>query len=386
MGTRFLTQALPLENGEAPLVQSGIPDVPGRSYYQEFGKYAGAVFAEQPGIVLEATDRHVLIEHTDGTKKKIDLAYYSPSNRKTYQTTTPTVTVGQRVNQGDILVRSNMTDDQGQIALGLNANVIMMPWKGLNFEDGILVSESFAKRMTSQSMYQNRLDWTPDYKRGKHAFMGIFPSTFNKQQLSQIDENGIIKPGAMVHSGYPLILAARENESGGKKKGKRKLYSDATITWDHNDDGIVTDVFHSDKGTAVLVASRSSMKEGDKFCFDEKTDVLTSTGWKSIAEITCTDEVACLEGEQLVYRTPEAVHCYPQGGRMYHIKSQQVDLLVTEAHNMYVQRRNKKYFELIPAKDIYGKRVSYKKDAEWIGEDVEYVHGLRQTLSSRTQL
>ena len=139
-------------------------------------------------------------------------------------------------------VRSNMTDDKGEIALGLNANVMMMPWKGLNFEDGILVSESFAKRMTSQHMYQNRMDWTPDYKQGKHAFMGIFPSTFNRQQLEQMDENGIIKPGAVVHSGDPLILAARTNDSGGKKKGKRKLFSDATVTWDHHDDGVVTDV------------------------------------------------------------------------------------------------------------------------------------------------
>ena len=58
---------------------------------------------------------------------------------------------------------------------------------------------------------------------------------------------------------------------------------------------------------------------------------------------------------------------------MYKIQSQQVDLFVTEEHRMYVQRRNKLFFELLPAREIYGKRVSYKKDAEWIGEDVESV-------------
>ena len=186
MGSRMLTQALPLNGGEAPFVQTGVPGQPDRSYYQEFGRDAGAVFAEQPGIVLEATDRHVLIENADGTKKKLHLDYYSPSNRKTFSHQSPVVSVGQHIAPGDLLVKSNMTDDQGQIALGLNARVVMIPWKGLNFEDGMLVSESFAKRLTSQHMYQNRLDWTPDYKRGKHAFMGIFPSTFDKKQLENM--------------------------------------------------------------------------------------------------------------------------------------------------------------------------------------------------------
>jgi DNA-directed RNA polymerase subunit beta len=229
MGSRMLTQALPLNNGEAPLVQSGIPGQPDRSYYQDFGRDAGAVFADQPGTVLEATDNHILVENADGTKKKIWLDRYQPSNRKTYVNQTPLVMIGQKINPGDILAKSNMTDDQGQIALGLNAKVVMIPWKGLNFEDGMLVSESFATRMTSQHMYQNRLDWTPDYKQGKHAFMGIFPSTFERKQLDRMDEHGVIKPGTVVKSGDPLILAARANDNSGKK-GKRKLYSDASVT------------------------------------------------------------------------------------------------------------------------------------------------------------
>ncbi|HBT76568.1 MAG TPA: hypothetical protein DEB39_06495, partial [Planctomycetaceae bacterium] len=263
MGSRMLTQSLPLKNGEAPLVQSGVPGRPDRSYYQEFGRDVGAVFAEQPGIVLEATDRHVLIENADGTKKTIHLDRYQPSNRKTYSHQEPVVGVGQHVASGDLLVKSNMTDDQGQVALGLNARVVMVPWKGLNFEDGMLVSESFARRMTSQHMYQSRLDWTPDYKRGKNVFMGIFPRTFDRRQLDSMDDEGIVTPGTVVRSGDPLILAARLTD-GGIKKGKRRLFSDASVTWDHHDDGVVTDVFHNEKGTAVLVKTESQLRDGDK--------------------------------------------------------------------------------------------------------------------------
>jgi len=282
MGSRFLAQSLPLSQGEAPFVQAGVPDKPGRSYDQEFGREVGAVFADLPGTVLEATDRHVLIEQMDGTKKTIHLDRYQPSNRKTFSHQEPVVTVGQRVRPGDLLVRSNMTDDQGQVALGLNARVVMVPWKGLNFEDAMLVSESFAKRMTSQHMYQNRLDWTPDYKQGKHAFMGIFPKTFDRRQLDQVDEHGIVMPGTVVKSGDPLILAARQTD-GGIKKGKRRLFSDASVTWEHHDDGTVTDVFHSDKGTAVLVRAESPLREGDK--------IANRLGNKGVVRILPDDEM-----------------------------------------------------------------------------------------------
>jgi len=263
MGSRFISQALPLVNGEAPYVQTGIPGKPGRSYYEEFGRDAGAIFADQPGRILEATDDHILIGNADGTKKTIPLARWMPGNRKTAISQSPVVTVGQQVQPGDILVRSNMTDDKGAIALGLNANVVMVPWKGMNFEDGILISESFAKRATSQHMYQSKLDLTDDYKMGKHSFMGIFPSTFNKRQLDQMDKDGVILPGTTVKKGDPLILAARSTEDS-KKKGRRRLFSDSTLTWDHHDDGVVTDAYYSPKGATVLVRAEMPMRESDK--------------------------------------------------------------------------------------------------------------------------
>ena len=286
MGSRFLAQALPMVNGEAPYVQTGIPGKEGRSYYEEFGKDAGAVFADQSGRVLEATDDHVLIENADGTKKNIPLARYSPGNRKTFLHQSPVVTVGQRINPGDVLVRSNQTDETGAIALGLNANVVMVPWKGMNFEDGILISESFAKRATSQHMYQSKIDWTDDYKMGKHAFMGIFPSTFNRRQLEQMDENGVVLSGTTVKKGDPLVLAARSTEDS-KKRGKRRLFSDSTLTWDHHDDGIVTDAYFSDKGATVLVKAEMPMQESDKLA--------TAWGTKGVVRILPDDEMPMTE-------------------------------------------------------------------------------------------
>jgi len=281
------------------------------------------------------------------------------------------VQVGQQVNPGDILAKSNMTDDQGQIALGMNANVIMIPWKGLNFEDAMVVSQSFADKLKSQHMYQSKIDWNDEHRRGKHSFMGIFPSTYSKKQLDKMDDNGIIQVGQEVNQGDPLILAARDTSKG--KKTGRKLFNNGSLTWEHHDPGIVTDVFHSDKGATVLVKNESTLKTGSKLCYDGLTDVLTEDGWKPVAEVTCRDSVACLKDGQLCYEQPDATHMYPRGGRMYHVETKNLDLLVTENHGMYVRKRSRDYFELLPAKDIYGKTVTFKKDAEWVGSDPEYV-------------
>jgi len=45
MGSRMLTQALPLRNPEAPWVQNALPDDPTRSYSEHYGKVVGALHA-----------------------------------------------------------------------------------------------------------------------------------------------------------------------------------------------------------------------------------------------------------------------------------------------------------------------------------------------------
>jgi DNA-directed RNA polymerase beta subunit len=263
MGSRMFQQAVPLVQGEAPLVQTGVPGKPDRSYYEEYSNRAGALYADVSGTVTEATDDHITVLAADGTKRRVDMYRNFPSNRKTSLTNTPVVAIGQQIKKGDLLARSNATDANGTIAVGANARVIMVPWKGLNFEDGFIVSESFAKKMTSEHMYQNSLDWTKEHRKGRHAFMGIFPSTFNKQQLDVMDDAGVVLPGTTVKQGDPLVLAARETDPNGKRK-KRRLYSDVSVKWDHEDDGVVTDVYNSDKGVVVLVKTQSAIREGDK--------------------------------------------------------------------------------------------------------------------------
>ena len=118
-------------------------------------------------------------------------------------------------------------------------------------------------------------------------------------------------------------------------------------------------------------------------CLTEDHDVLTENrGWVPIADVTQEDKVATLQDhDKLVYAQPiEVLHFPHYQGKMYNIKNSAIDLNVTHEHRMLVSRLrevNKKQqwmpYELQRACDIAGKRVRYKKDAEWDAPDFQFV-------------
>jgi DNA-directed RNA polymerase beta subunit len=267
MGSRYLTQALPLLNPEAPLTQSGTPESGGqRSFEEEYGKHMGAVHAEQGGRVVGLKDGVLSLRHDDGSTKEVELYDHHPFSRKTYIHQTPLVGPGQPFVKGQPLVRSNYTDDKGTTALGVNARVAYMAWKGYNYEDAQVISESMARRMTSEHMYQHGLDVTDRHKVGKNAFVSFFPQKFDRATLGRLDERGVVKVGQQVEQGQPLILAARERDRAQNKVHKKGQagYNDESVLWQHHDPGTVTDVVWGKNGPVVLVKSSSPMQVGDK--------------------------------------------------------------------------------------------------------------------------
>lgn len=119
----------------------------------------------------------------------------------------------------------------------------------------------------------------------------------------------------------------------------------------------------------------------EKFgCYDEKTEVLTKSGWKYFKDVTTRDLIATLkDGEYLEYNNPTDIISYKYDGLMYKIKTRGVNLLVTPNHNLYVAKGsyyNGKYkppkrvdydFELSTYTKFFNKNKAFKKDAKWIG-------------------
>ena len=134
-----------------------------------------------------------------------------------------------------------------------------------------------------------------------------------------------------------------------------KVYKDNSKQFKSNVDGVIdrvhTNVYNSDGYEMINVRIRMEREPviGDKFCLTDDHEVLTSDGWKQINRVTTDDKVCCLNPEDntIVYNKPSETYKFDHEGEMYSLKSQQVDLVTTMNHKMYVKKRDRKSFELI---------------------------------------
>lgn len=264
MGSRMLTQALPLVDAEAPLVQSGIPKT-GESFESVLGGEMGAAHAPVSGHVMEVTPDYIKLRGADRKTHYVDLYNNFPHNRKTFTHNTPIVKPGDQVTEGQLLAPSNFTDSRGVTALGKNLRVGYMAYKGYNYEDAIVMSESAAKKMSSEHMYQHSLDLDDTTRANKNAFISIFPGKYDKKLLERYDKDGVIKPGEKVSADEPLVLAVRERQTGPKLGRRKASWSDASLNWEHASEGVVTDVHKGKDGIHVVVKSVNPTQVGDKF-------------------------------------------------------------------------------------------------------------------------
>jgi ribosomal protein L37AE/L43A len=140
----------------------------------------------------------------------------------------------------------------------------------------------------------------------------------------------------------------------------------------NNESGYVDKIYKNRNGEGynfVKIRMRQDRipEIGDKFsCYSDDTDILTDKGWINITELTMKHSVATLMegGQSMRYTTPLEVMEYDFNGDMYSIQSNQVDLLVTPNHRMYVGNRDGDNFGFKLAEELYGKRMTYKKNIE----------------------
>ena len=274
MGSKFFTQALPLQNPEAPLVQAIDPDSPtGASFDKRVGKQMGAVYGVRglgEGVVSKVSADEVTVKYGKEVKK-FNLYNNFPFNRKTFIHSTPLVEVGNKVKPGQILAKSNYTDGEGNLALGSNLRVAYMVHGdqesgGALFEDGIIISESAAKKMASEHMYLEGYGKDDDFKANYNKFISLFPGEYTDDQLKTIDKLGVVKPGTIVNPGDPLILGVGEKNTTtyGLRKKSKDVFLNRAVEWKKEAPGVVTDVVKTTSGYQVAVKAYRPMKVGDK--------------------------------------------------------------------------------------------------------------------------
>lgn len=112
-------------------------------------------------------------------------------------------------------------------------------------------------------------------------------------------------------------------------------------------------------------------------CLTLDHEVLTKSGWKFYNEITMEDQIATLEGGNLVYRNPLQIHYYPDfNGKLYSIKNSSIDLSVTDNHRMFVSTSKNHVwsdYQLVKASEIVSKHVKYLKNANNNNPDYQFI-------------
>lgn len=269
MGAKQYEQAVSLKNREAPLVQTAVSR--GASFERMVGML-NSHHSPVDGTVSKVTEHEILVSGRDGKVARVQVYNNFPLNGgKNFLTATPVVKVGQQVKKGQLLADTNYTRD-GNMALGANLRVAYMPYRGLNFEDGIVVSESAARTMTSMHMYVESATVFPgmivDKKRWRDYAL---PEKATPERMKKLGNNGVIKEGETVHSGDILIalLAPSQRSSDDAQLAAihRSLvrdFRDKAVTWDHDHPGVVKKVIFSGKGISVHIGTEEPLQVGDK--------------------------------------------------------------------------------------------------------------------------
>jgi DNA-directed RNA polymerase beta subunit/DNA-directed RNA polymerase beta' subunit/intein/homing endonuclease len=375
MAGRHMEQAIPLAESEPPLVQSRL----GTKTFDELVGGFASHRAPTEGKVVGVDADAITIQTKKRKKLKIPIYNNYPLNdKKGVIHSKPVVEVGDQLEKGQLIADTNYTEG-GVYSPGRNLKVAYTPWAGLNFEDGVVISETAARKLTSEHMYKKGLSTRDATLEGKKKYQAYYPDRLNKERAEKLDDDGVVKVGQKVKPGDVVVAALAEQQLTTEQQKLRLLHKslvrpkkDKALTWEEDYEGEVVEVNKQSNRVDVHIRTKEAMEVGDKLCYDEKTEVLTSRGWKPIAEVTVDDEVCCLDNGRIVYSNPTETFSYETGGDMYRIESQQLDLFVTLDHQMYVRRRNRENFELIPARDVIGKRVRYSKTGEWVGVDRPY--------------
>lgn len=270
MGDKHVQQALPLEDPDVRLVKPVLKDNRFQSIAKQLGQYT-IPYAKKAGTIAKITDDYICIKNDeDGKMQYVEYDKNLPLASKTFLNNDIIVKVGDHVEKNQQLAKSNFSKN-GEFTTGKNLTVAYMAWKGLNHEDGVVLSEAAAQKMRSVHADKVFLQLTKNVITGKDKYVAAFPTNFTKEQLETIDSNGLVKKGTSVKQGDPLILAMenssdnRVNQVLGKlNKALMHPYSDLAEIYDQPYQAEVTDTSASYNMLTVVLCIHRPMQIGDK--------------------------------------------------------------------------------------------------------------------------
>ncbi len=244
MGSNMQRQAVPLLKTDAPLVGTGME-------YKAAIDSGVVVLAKEAGTVTAVSANSIVVENERGQKHEYELIKFMRSNNGTCINQRPIVSQGEKVEAEQVIADGPATD-HGEISLGKNVLIGFMTWEGYNYEDAVLVNEKIVQDDTYTSIHIEQFELEArDTKLGPEEITRDIPNV-GDDAMKDLDEEGIIRVGAEVHSGDILVgkvtpkgeteLTAEERLLRAIFGEKVKEVRDSSLRLPHGEYGIVVKV------------------------------------------------------------------------------------------------------------------------------------------------
>ena len=244
MGSNMQRQAVPLLKTERPFVGTGME-------YKAAVDSGVCIISECSGKVTAVSADEITVEDNISLEHKYKLTKFKRSNQGTCVNQRPIVSVGENVEKGQVLADGPATAD-GEISLGKNALIGFMTWEGYNYEDAVLLNENLVKNDVFTSIHIEEYEIEcRDTKLGPEEITRDIPNV-GEDALKDLDEKGIIRIGAEVHSGDILVgkvTPKGETELTAEERLLRAIFGekarevrDNSLKVPHGEAGVIVDV------------------------------------------------------------------------------------------------------------------------------------------------
>lgn len=275
---------------------------------------------------------------------------------------------------------------QGALPSGQEPIVAIMAYGGFNQEDAVLINQSALDRglfrITKYITYTDEI-----LDRGTEEELFCLPpmNAKNRHKSSAYAklEPGAFTPAIGIYMQEGDVIIAKtmtivEVDQNGNQVEVKRCKSKLVDKGNHGYVDSVVLTTNGDGNPMVRVKLRKSKIPiiGDKLCVPTSHYVLTDRGWVQMKDITLRHKVATLQnGNVLDYVCPTAKYEYEcMEEELYHLDCQQIKIICTKQHKLYVKKRGKHSFDFLRAEEAFGKRVRHKKDARNDKADQAMVH------------
>jgi len=278
MGSNMQRQAVPLIKPSSPIIGTG-------TEYKTGSDSGVTTIVREDGIVERVSADRVVVMNKTGSRDVYKLTKFQRSNQGTCINQRPIISVGDKVNKGQVLADGPSTQ-QGEIALGKNPLIGFMAWEGYNYEDAILISEKLVMEDAYTSIHIEEYEADArDTKLGAEEITRDIPNV-SDDSLKDLNENGIIRIGAEVGPNDILVgkvTPKGETELTAEERLLRAIFGekarevrDTSLKVPHGESGTVVDVkvFTRENGdelppgvnmvVRVYIAQKRKISVGDK--------------------------------------------------------------------------------------------------------------------------